>query len=792
MRQPIRCGRTGLWLARYRTPDGKVRQAGKFARKGDAQKAIAAALEAREREAARASDPTVAEFLERWPETFPRHPRTTQTNLDRIAAYVLPHLPGGGDLPLRELRRPVLRQVQAALLRRGLAKTTIDGAFASLSAMLTDAVDDELIDGNPARGFRVRPNDPRLQPAREPRDRRAVAPEEVGAFIAALDPRWRAVCWAPFLTGARPGELFAIRREEIDRRRCLVYLHETVDRYGHVERGLKTTHHIADRERRGRWTLFPPALQALVDELPAPPDDWAFGTTRGRTWSQRNFYRDVWKPAKEASGTGLRTVRRAPHVLLATAGRRNPARRGRRLDGPLAARRGIGGQHDLAHLRARDGRAPGGGAAGARRVRRAGGWRRWGRKGAGRERCVSTELVKSMPASAPRLRSAAGAARVARVAARAVMKVTTHEPAATGRRRIGERRARILWLGRWAGVIGVVEQTVQQGPRVHEHSPHPLTAHLQERGDLPIGVALSAEADGAALQFGQRRERRCKREAVAHRLGGVTAAHRHRVQHAPGDAITALAVKDAEVGRQPLATSGRPASGPQRVKRAAAQRALEIGQSPLGRARPLTPFRPHPQQRFLDDGFPIDCRLGAEHPCDVGVDQRLMSGHERGEVRALIGLGLCVTGARRRGNDVPTTGARGGNGEGLTFRESLLVTLESELAGMVLQAAHAAYGAAHATPRQVAGRTDNMARPDTSPSGVRLPDSAPCRAYPVGRRRIAPTHGVPAAPAVVHGRAGQWSTNGGARLVPTSSAAPPARCAAPYDGVSRYAKAQAK
>jgi len=68
----------------------------------------------------------VAEFLERWPQTFPRHPRTTQTNLERIAAYVLPHLPGGGDLPLRDLRRPVLRQVQAALLGRGLAKTTMD------------------------------------------------------------------------------------------------------------------------------------------------------------------------------------------------------------------------------------------------------------------------------------------------------------------------------------------------------------------------------------------------------------------------------------------------------------------------------------------------------------------------------------------------------------------------------------------------------------------------------------------------------------------------------------------
>jgi integrase len=128
---------------------------------------------------------------------------------------VLPHLPRKGKLALRELRRAMRRDAQAVLLRKGLSKQTIDGAFASFSAMLTDAVDDELIDVNPARGFRVRPSDPRLRPKRDRRDRRAIPPEEIAAFLAALDPRWRAACWTPFLTGARSGELFAMRREDI-------------------------------------------------------------------------------------------------------------------------------------------------------------------------------------------------------------------------------------------------------------------------------------------------------------------------------------------------------------------------------------------------------------------------------------------------------------------------------------------------------------------------------------------------------------------------------------------------
>ncbi|MGZ4279071.1 MAG: tyrosine-type recombinase/integrase [Solirubrobacteraceae bacterium] len=314
MRQPVRCRRTGMWLARYRMPDGRVRQAGRFARKSDAQQAIIDALATREAGIVAARSVTVVEFLARWPEAFPRHPRTTSTNVDRITRYVLPHLPGRGRLPLSELRRPMLREAQAALLRKGLAKETIDGAFSSLSAMLTDAVDDELLDANPGRGLRVKPNDPRLKPARPPRRRRGVPPEEVGAFIAAVEPRWRAVCWAPFLTGVRPGELFAMRREEIDREAGLIYVHETVDRYGRLQPGLKSTHHIAERELRGRWTLVPASLLALVDAVPPSAEGLLFATRRGKLWSHRNFYRDVWSSAQERSGTSF-TLYDARHTF---------------------------------------------------------------------------------------------------------------------------------------------------------------------------------------------------------------------------------------------------------------------------------------------------------------------------------------------------------------------------------------------------------------------------------------------------------------------------------------------
>src|SRR5579872_5394229 len=101
MRQPVKCPRTGLWLARYTAPDGSVRQAGRFERKRDAQRAIAEAL----RRGPRSSEaPLLVEFFDDWLERFPRHPRTQQTNRERISRYILPHLPRRGRFPISDLR----------------------------------------------------------------------------------------------------------------------------------------------------------------------------------------------------------------------------------------------------------------------------------------------------------------------------------------------------------------------------------------------------------------------------------------------------------------------------------------------------------------------------------------------------------------------------------------------------------------------------------------------------------------------------------------------------------------
>jgi integrase len=105
------------------------------------------------------------------------------------------------------------------------------------------------------------------------------------------------------LTGCRPGELFAMDRGSLDRRREMIYLNQTVDRYGHLMNGLKGTHHIAEHDKRGRWTLFPHVVIELLEASPTALSGSLF--PRGKLWAIRNFYRNLWTPAQARAGVAF-------------------------------------------------------------------------------------------------------------------------------------------------------------------------------------------------------------------------------------------------------------------------------------------------------------------------------------------------------------------------------------------------------------------------------------------------------------------------------------------------------
>ncbi len=306
-RAPVFDNRHGLWRARYIDPLGKLRQAGRFTRKRDAAAASQAAVD--DLNLKRPSSQallTLDEYLEKqWTETFPRRERTDDTNKERIRRYILPPLPANGAIPLDLVSRSDLVAVQGSLLKQRLSKSTIDGAFASLSALLRDCQSIGLIPENAAKGLRVRSSDPRLNPARSGKQRRAVPLEELYAFFDVMGthyPQYLCLACTPLVSGMRPGELFAADRREIDRQGQTIFIHETASKKGRIDSGTKTTHHVQLKEWRGRHTLFPVALQELMAEQPTRLSHLLFPSPQGKVWGPDNFQSRVWRPAARRAG----------------------------------------------------------------------------------------------------------------------------------------------------------------------------------------------------------------------------------------------------------------------------------------------------------------------------------------------------------------------------------------------------------------------------------------------------------------------------------------------------------
>ena len=174
-----------------------------------------------------------------------------------------------------------------------------------LSALLRDCQSIGMIMENPATGLRVRPSDRRLDPARAGRPRRAVPLKELYAFFDVIEerfPDYLCLAWTPLVSGMRPGELFAADRREIDRQGQMIFIHGTASKKGSVDPGTKTTHHVRSKERRGRHTLFPMALQELMAKQPIRLSHLLFPSPRGKVWSPDNFQSRIWRPAMRRAG----------------------------------------------------------------------------------------------------------------------------------------------------------------------------------------------------------------------------------------------------------------------------------------------------------------------------------------------------------------------------------------------------------------------------------------------------------------------------------------------------------
>ncbi len=222
------------------------------------------------------------------------------------------HLDAGlGGYELREITAPLVRRHLAELRARGVGAEAIKKAKLVLQSCLRFAVEEGLIQGNPAQAVRLPKPEPRASV-------QALGPRQVEALRICLELRDAALVSVLAYVGLRPGEALALRWSDVGERTLLV---ERSNDDGQIK-STKT-----GRVRAARL-MGPVKADLAAWKLASgrPGDDaLVFPSSTGEPWREhdfRNWRRRVFQPA--AQPLGIRRpydLRHAAASLWLTEGR---------------------------------------------------------------------------------------------------------------------------------------------------------------------------------------------------------------------------------------------------------------------------------------------------------------------------------------------------------------------------------------------------------------------------------------------------------------------------------------
>ena len=307
---------SGRWQARYRVGSRRVDAPRTFPTKGDASRWLAAA----ETDQARglwldpaAGKATLRDYSRSWLDGHVRiSARTREIYESQLRLYILPPvadgLPALGDVALNALTPDLIRSWYAAL-RQQKGSSIASKAYTRLRQILTRAVDDDRLAKNPCR---INGGG-----AERHAEQRFATLAELYQLAAAVPDRYRTLVLTAGLAGLRQGELFALRRRDVDLlhgvitvrcKRLRLASGEVIEDDPKTEAGKR------------RVALPAPLVAELERHLDAHagtrPDAFAFTSPTGEPLERSNFRYRVWVPAaRKTRMQGLRF-----HDLRHTAG----------------------------------------------------------------------------------------------------------------------------------------------------------------------------------------------------------------------------------------------------------------------------------------------------------------------------------------------------------------------------------------------------------------------------------------------------------------------------------------
>lgn len=257
---------------------------------------------------------TVGDYNETW---LKRHPRTKRTNVGyetHIRGVLNVELDGVQlrDWPITDIRRRQAIDLLDHMLRKqGRAAKGALNILRALSAMWTDALDDDRVDLNPFMGVKVRRDDPRVQKA--PRRIAVWSWDQMHRLAHAAgehEPMLRVISDC----GVRIGELFPLERRDLMVTSCSKPDCEVDGAHFHIDRtswrqevtdGTKEDRLRAAQgstlQQVGRAVPVPDDLLTLLLAMPRRIDTkllWPGPT--GIVWGDRYWYTEVWYPARKA------------------------------------------------------------------------------------------------------------------------------------------------------------------------------------------------------------------------------------------------------------------------------------------------------------------------------------------------------------------------------------------------------------------------------------------------------------------------------------------------------------
>jgi integrase len=171
---------------------------------------------------------TLGQWLTRWLEMVRPtvEPGTYGPYERHVRLHLVPHL---GPLKLATLGKAQVRALYATLTEAGVSVALQRKVGTTLGIALNAAVNDDLLTVNPARQVR--------KPKAKKLEMKPLDPDQVAAFLeAARSDRLFPFYLTMLDSGARPGELFALRWEDIDLERGFLTVSKSLEEIAGVVR----------------------------------------------------------------------------------------------------------------------------------------------------------------------------------------------------------------------------------------------------------------------------------------------------------------------------------------------------------------------------------------------------------------------------------------------------------------------------------------------------------------------------------------------------------------------------